>query len=128
MAREPKYGLTLNGWERLDRKLEQYMADFPHLEAPHLRLREMIGLGAELVAQQALHTAGKQEATQRLQELLAEGRKLVTFLRTGVKQHYGNRSEKLAEFDLQPFRGRKSPATPPLEKRTDKPPDPEKAE
>jgi hypothetical protein len=125
MAREPKYGLTFNGWERLDRKLEQYMADFPHLEAPRLRLREMIGLGAELVAQQALHTAGKQEATQRLQELLAEGRKLVTFLRTGVKQHYGNRSEKLAEFDLQPFRGRK---TPPPEKRPGKQPDPEQAE
>ena len=128
MAREPKYGLTFNGWERLDRKLEQYMADFPHLEAPRLRLREMIGLGAELVAQQALHTAGKQEATQRLQELLAEGRKLATFLRTGVKQHYGNRSEKLAEFDLQPFRGRKSQATTPPEKRPDEQPDPEKVE
>ena len=125
MAREPKYGLTFNGWERLDRKLEQYMADFPHLEAPRLRLREMIGLGAELVAQQALHTAGKQEATQRLQELLAEGRKLATFLRTGVKQHYGNRSEKLAEFDLQPFRGRKTPLP---EKRPGKPTVPEKAE
>ena len=128
MAREPKYGVTVNGWERLDKKLEQYMADFPHLEAPRLRLREMIGLGAELVAQQALHTAGKQEATQRLQELLAEGRKLATFLRTGVKQHYGNRSEKLAEFDLQPFRGRKSQATTPPEKRPDKQPDPEKVE
>ncbi|HEX7186126.1 MAG TPA: hypothetical protein VF756_30145 [Thermoanaerobaculia bacterium] len=128
MAREPKYGLTFNGWERLDKKLETYMADFPHLEAPRLRLREMIALGAELVAQQALHTAGKQEATQRLQELLAEGRKLVTFLRTGVKQHYGNRSEKLAEFDLQPFRGRKSRATPLPEEPTGKQPDPENAE
>ncbi|HEX7185186.1 MAG TPA: hypothetical protein VF756_25395 [Thermoanaerobaculia bacterium] len=59
---------------------------------------------------------------------LAEGRKLATFLRTGVKQHYGNRSEKLAEFDLQPFRGRKSQATPPPEKRPGKQPDPEKAE
>ncbi|HEX7183634.1 MAG TPA: hypothetical protein VF756_17495 [Thermoanaerobaculia bacterium] len=127
MAREPKYGLTVNGWEWLDKKLEAYMADFPHLEAPRLRLREMIGLGLELMAQQALHTAGKQEATQRLQALLADGRKLATFLRTGVKQRYGNRSEKLAEFDLQPFRGRKRQATPPPEKRNGSRSDPEPA-
>jgi hypothetical protein len=44
-------------------------------------------------------------------------------LRQGVKQHYGIRSEKLAEFGLQPFRGRKTktepepkPETPPAKK------------
>ncbi|HEX7181081.1 MAG TPA: hypothetical protein VF756_04505 [Thermoanaerobaculia bacterium] len=68
----------MNGWERLDKKLEQYMTDFPHLEAPRLRFRERIELGLELMAQQAFHMAGKQEVTQRLQELLTDGRKLAT--------------------------------------------------
>ena len=106
MAREPKYGGTFNGWQRLDKKLEAYMADFPHLEAPRLRFRELIGLGLELMAQQTFHIAGKQESTQRLQELIADGRKLATFLRTGVKQHYGNRSEKIVAYGLQPFRSK----------------------
>jgi hypothetical protein len=43
-----------------------------------------------------------------------EGRKLATYLRVGVKQNYGNRSEKLVEFGLRPLRTRrKSSATPP---------------
>jgi hypothetical protein len=31
-------------------------------------------------------------------------------LRLAIKQHFGIRSEKLTEFNLQPFRGRKKPA------------------
>jgi len=31
---------------------------------------------------------------------------LSAFLDAGVKQHYGNRAEKLAEFGLQPLRRR----------------------
>ena len=63
--------------------------------------------------------ATKQDA-KRLQWLLAEGRKLATFLRGGVKQRYGDRSEKLVEFGLAPFRAKakakteqKPPVTPP---------------
>ena len=29
---------------------------------------------------------------------------MMAFVDAGVRQHYGNRSEKLAEFGLQPFR------------------------
>lgn len=35
-----------------------------------------------------------------------EGRKLANFLRNGVRQHFGNRAEKLTEFDLKPLRTR----------------------
>ena len=34
--------------------------------------------------------ASKQEASQRLKTLIADGRKLATFLRGGVRQQYGN--------------------------------------
>ncbi len=60
--------------------------------------------------------AAKQDATQRLNDLLVEGRKLATFLRGGVKQRYGDKSEKLVEFDLAPARPKAKmpePAKPP---------------
>ncbi|HEX7185455.1 MAG TPA: hypothetical protein VF756_26770 [Thermoanaerobaculia bacterium] len=106
MARDPKYGITLNGWERLGVSMEINAQDLPHLEAKRTQLAAMLIQVRELAAQQATLTASKQEVTKRLQTLLAEGRKLANFLRAGVRQHYGNRAEKLVEFDLQPFRGR----------------------
>ena len=41
------------------------------------------------------------------QSLLTEAERLITVLLLAVKQHYGIRSEKLAEFGIQPFRGRR---------------------
>jgi hypothetical protein len=67
--------------------------------------------------QQAALTAGKQDLTQQFRATLSNGLRLATILRKGLKQHYGIRSEKLAEFGLQPFRGRtkREPETPPVE-------------
>ena len=48
---------------------------------------------------------------------MTEAERLGTVLRLGVKQHFGIRAEKLVEFNLQPFRGRKKaapPVTPPV--------------
>ena len=106
MAREPLYGVTVNGWERLLVALAANIQDLPHLEAHRVLLVAMLAQVREISAQQAAMAASKQEATKRLRELLGEGRKLATFLRTGIRQQYGNRSEKLVEFDLQPFRTR----------------------
>lgn len=36
--------------------------------------------------------------------VLREMQFLNTFLNAGIREHYGNRSEKLVEFGLQPFR------------------------
>jgi len=63
--------------------------------------------------QQTAQRAAKQVATQQFQEMLTEGERLATLLRQAVKQHYGIRAEKLSEFGLQPFRGRKPAATAP---------------
>ena len=122
MARDPQYGVTINGWERLLVPLEANKQDLPHLETHRALLAGMVAQARGISAQQAAMAASKQEATKRLQALLVEGRKLATFLRTGVRQQYGNRSEKLVEFDLQPLRARTrnetegarpTPATPP---------------
>lgn len=113
MAREPKYGVTFNGWERLLERLEANIAELAHLEMPRLKLAAMLTEVREVAARQAALSAAKQEATKRLQELIADGRKLATFLRTGIREHYGTGAEKLVEFDLQPFRGRPRPAAEP---------------
>lgn len=121
MAREPKYGITLNGWERLLASLEANGQDFPQFESYRTQLKAMLTAVQETSAQQTAMAATKQEASKRLQAMLADGRKLANFLRNGVRQRYGNRAEKLVEFDLKPFRSRarattevaKPPAPPP---------------
>jgi hypothetical protein len=120
MAREPKYGVTLNGWERLLASLEVNAQDFPQLEGYRAQLKAMLDAAQETSSQQAAMAATKQEATKRLKGMLGEGRKLANFLRNGVRQRYGNRAEKLVEFGLKPLRPKvrtatevtKPPATP----------------
>ena len=94
-------------WELRSKALEANTADLPHLEAKQSRLKELLTLGANLLAEQASLKAQKQEVSKRLAQVMQEGNALVTFLDAGVKQHYGNRAEKLVEFGLQPFRGRR---------------------
>ena len=113
MARDPQYGVTINGWERLVVPMEANAQDFPHLEAQRQELEAILTEVREVSAQQTALTAAKQERTKRLQTLLVEGRKLATFLRNGIRQRYGDRSEKLVEFDLKPFRGRVRPPAEP---------------
>jgi hypothetical protein len=109
-------------WQRLLAPLAANGDELKHLEVPRARLAEMVAQAADLKKQQAAQRAAKQASSRQLQEMLNEGQRLATLLRQSVKQHYGIRSEKLAEFGLQPFRGRKQkaastptskPATPP---------------
>ena len=106
MAKELKYGVTLNGWESLLASLVANGGDFPQLEMYRQQLAAILAQARQATLEQAAMAASKQDASQRLKSLLAEGRKLATFLRGGVRQRYGNRAEKLVEFNLQPFRGR----------------------
>lgn len=77
-----------------------------HLKEPLARLDEMLALLKELTVEQARLTASRQEVSKRIAELTDQAQKLMTFLDVGVKQHYGNRSEKLVEYGLQPFRSK----------------------
>ncbi len=68
--------------------------ELPHLEMPRVKLDEVLNQVKDLTAQQASLTAAKQEVSKRLAESMREGEILMAFLDAGVKQHYGNRSEK----------------------------------
>jgi hypothetical protein len=58
-----------------------------------------------------------------VEELVARGNEVASFLRLGVKVRYGRRSEKLVEFDLLPFRGKTRPPKPPAPEEVGKEPE-----
>jgi hypothetical protein len=70
------------------------------------KLTSLLENMGELLIQQGALQAGKQQVTSELNLSLDDGLRLLTFLRKGVREQYGPRSEKLVEFGLQPFRGR----------------------
>jgi hypothetical protein len=98
------YAVIQQNLELRSKALEANSEELPHLEIPLGKLNGLLGEAKGLTAQQASLTAAKQEVSKRLAELMREGEFLRSFLDAGVKQHYGNRSEKLVEFGLQPFR------------------------
>ena len=105
-TKSQSYAAAVNEWEEILTALERNMEDLPQLEIPRDRLQTFVNQIRAFAADQAVHTAERQQATKRVDFLLVQGRKLATVIRTAVREHYGNRSEKLAEFGLQPFRGR----------------------
>jgi hypothetical protein len=105
-TRETTNAGVLGDLQRLAGKLEANSKDLPHLEVPRAKLGVLMTRVLEINTQQGAWTASKQEASKELKTLLNEGQRLANAMRAMVKEHYGIRSEKLAEFGLQPFRGR----------------------
>jgi uncharacterized protein (UPF0335 family) len=115
MAIETTYSGTFGSAQRFHTSLET-VREIPHLETGRLRLGETLGRAEGLFTEQASLTAAKQEISQELKTAIKDVQLLATVLRKAVRQHFGKRSEKLAEFGLQPFRGRKAankPTPPP---------------
>jgi hypothetical protein len=106
MGTETTYKGKIEDWDRLHERLTANAAELAHLDAMRARLEAAMEQTRQVVALQAAQTAAKQEASKSLKESITEGDRLANLLRAAVKQHYGIRSEKLAEFGVQPFRGR----------------------
>jgi hypothetical protein len=70
-------------------------------------LDALVSQAGDIFQSQAALAASKQEASQKLASLLTDSLRLATVLRFELKQTYGPTSEKLVEFGIQPFRGRK---------------------
>ena len=82
-------------------------ADLPEMEITRQYFDSLVAQMQEAATRQAVLTSSKQEATRHLQTVMAEASRVATLLRNGVKVHYGTQAEKLNEFGMQPFRGRK---------------------
>jgi hypothetical protein len=130
MSKETTQKGKLGDLQRLLASMTSNSGDLAHLEPARSRFAELLAKAQEAFDRQALHTAAKQEATQELRGFISQAQRMANILRLGVKQNYGIRSEKLAEFGLQPFRGRKAkpddeePKSPPAESNPPEPADP----
>ena len=106
MSDETTKSGKMGEWGRLLAAVTTNQADLAELENSRARLETVLGQVEQLAGRQAAHAAGKQEATKLLKEAMAECQRAATYLRHGLKQHYGADAEKLTEFGVQPFRGR----------------------
>jgi hypothetical protein len=93
--------------------MEANKDQLPHLEMFRLKLGGVVTQALEAGKQQAALKASKQESSKQFRQFLIQGQRLANVIRTAVKEHFGPREEKVAEFGLPVFRGRK--AKPPAE-------------
>jgi peptidoglycan hydrolase CwlO-like protein len=108
--------------DRLAGGLAANAADLPHLETHRTQLSALLDDVHAADKQQKEHKAAKQDLSRKLETLLVQGQKLATYLRAGVKQHFGAEGEKLVEFDMQPFRGRTRASAAAKQKQPQEPP------
>jgi hypothetical protein len=94
--------------QRLSVTMDANKEELPQLEPFRLKLGGIVTQAFEAAKQQAAHKVGKQESSKQLRQLLTEGNRVANVVRTAVKDHFGPRGEKVAEFGVQPFRGRKA--------------------
>lgn len=106
-ARQTRRQSILGELQQLNAALAANTADLGHLEGSRELFEALVIQAQELAQEQAALKATKQQASRQLENVLTKGLRLANILRLGVKAHYGIQAEKLAEFGMQPFRGRK---------------------
>ena len=112
--RSGRQGVRLKVWRTVSGSVAANASDLPHAAVPLAALDKVIDEADQILVEQAALRASKQLTSQRLQALFEQGDKLATVLRVIVKQHYGNGSDKLVEFGIQPLRTRpKATVVPP---------------
>ena len=112
MLRETTNAGMLGQLVRFNAALAANSSELAHLEGMRVRFEKLVNEAQAISQQQAALVASKQEASKRLQELLSEGLRAATGMERMLLEFYGLRAEKLAEFGLQPFRGRRRKETP----------------
>lgn len=109
----------------LTRAIEEKNEELSELLPSRDRLSDKLDKIKQLASQAAALQARKQEMVRQMNLLQEEASRLMTHLHSGLKQHYGIRSEALTGFGMQPFRGIRrssrnaSQASPAAESSTD---------
>ncbi|HSS50596.1 MAG TPA: hypothetical protein VLX28_16790 [Thermoanaerobaculia bacterium] len=121
MARETRSAGIMGDLQRLSVTMDANKEALPQLEPFRLKLTGIVTQVFDIAKQQAAHKAGKQESSKQLRKLLTEANRVADVVRTAVKDHFGPEDEKVAEFGIQPFRGRKAKAATPTPVSTSPP-------
>jgi hypothetical protein len=98
---------TMADWERLLAAVTANQDALPYIAAYKQQLEVEMAGARVAVIRQAASQAEAQQASRDVDGFLARGEDLATRIRAGIKIKYGSRSEKLKEFGLKVFRGRK---------------------
>jgi hypothetical protein len=105
--RETRNAGILGDLQRLSVTMEANKEQLPQLEPFRQKLGDIVTRSLDVSKQQATFTASKQQASKELRQFLTEGQRVADVIRTVVRDHFGPREEKIVEFGVQPFRGRK---------------------
>lgn len=100
------YADVVLNWEGLLTAVLENAQFLPNVEPHRAAMEKHLAAMKVVKARQDAHTAGRQEATQELRSMLAEGRDLATRLRGAVKADLGPRTERLVHFGIAPTRKR----------------------
>jgi len=112
--RSARLGDRRKTWRTVSGSVAANAAELPQAAIPLAALDKILAEVDQIFVDQAAFRANKQVTSQRLQTLFEQGDKLTTVLKVILKQHYGNGSDKLVEFGVQPLRVRpKATVVPP---------------
>jgi hypothetical protein len=100
-TRNRSFADFVTAWTRLLQASEANQPILPDLTLLKGILQGVVDELKVVTASQDAHRAGLQTDTQRLQELMVQGRDVATQLRAVIVSHLGPRNPKLAEFRMR---------------------------
>jgi hypothetical protein len=105
-VRFTRHGDRFKVWRTTSASAAANASEVPQAELTRVALDKVIVEVDKVLIDQGAFQASKQLSSQRLKTLVNQGNKLNTVLTTIIKEHYGNGSDKLVEFGIQPLRTR----------------------
>jgi hypothetical protein len=112
----------VQNWEGLIRAYDEHADLLVNAQPQRQDLAAVLSQAQTIKARQKLHIGLKQQATQELDAVMANGEEAARCLRRAVAANAGTRSEILAQFDIAPVRSR-SRKKPPAEVPAPEPPE-----
>lgn len=107
MAKITAYGKVFRDWEALLGACQQNAAQLPGFEALKAEMETLLAQARQLKIEQEDLNGARKDRTQRLLQLVEDGRETARKLRAFVQVHLGSKSERLSQFGIAP-KGRKS--------------------
>lgn len=89
-------------WKLLDNRIAERLAEMPHVQEAHARLRQLVAEAETVQARFELHRAGWREASIRNEQIERECEELRIRLTGALHFQLGPKSVQLIEFGLKP--------------------------
>lgn len=107
MAKITAYGKVFRDWEALLGACQQNAALLPGFESLKTEMETLLARARDLKIEQENLNGARKDATQRLRQLLDDGRETARKIRGFIQGHLGSKSERLSQFGISP-NGRRS--------------------